>query len=35
MSEVLEAWFAIAETGWAPTTIRQRRRAVFAEPTNA
>ncbi len=25
MSELFEAWFAIAETGWAPTTIRQTR----------
>jgi hypothetical protein len=25
MSELLEAWFAIAETGWAPTTIHQTR----------
>ena len=23
--ELLERWFAIAETGWAPTTIRQTR----------
>ncbi len=25
MSELFEAWFAIAETGCAPTTIRQTR----------
>ncbi len=25
MGELLERWFAIAETGWAPTTIRQTR----------
>src|SRR6266540_125254 len=25
VSELLEAWFAIASTGWAPTTIRQTR----------
>lgn len=25
MSELLEAWFAIAEMGWAPTTARQTR----------
>jgi len=25
VSELLEAWFAIAATGWAPTTIRQTR----------
>lgn len=25
MSELLEAWFAIASTSWAPTTIRQTR----------
>ena len=25
MSELLEAWFAVARTGWAPTTIRQTR----------
>jgi hypothetical protein len=25
VSELLEAWFAIASTGWAPTTIRQAR----------
>ena len=25
MSELLEAWFAVAATGWAPTTIRQTR----------
>jgi hypothetical protein len=25
MSDLLEAWFAIASTTWAPTTIRQTR----------
>jgi hypothetical protein len=25
VSELLEAWFAVARTGWAPTTIRQTR----------
>jgi integrase len=25
MSELFEAWFAVASTGWAPTTIRQTR----------
>ena len=25
VSELLEAWFAVAQTGWAPTTIRQTR----------
>jgi hypothetical protein len=25
MSELLEAWFTIASTTWAPTTIRQTR----------
>ena len=25
MGELFERWFAIAETGWAPTTIRQTR----------
>ena len=25
MSELLEAWFAVAELGWAPTTVRQTR----------
>ena len=25
VSELLEAWFAIASTGWAPTTTRQTR----------
>ena len=25
MSELLEAWFGIASTSWAPTTIRQTR----------
>jgi integrase len=25
VSELLEAWFAVAATGWAPTTIRQTR----------
>ena len=25
VGELLEAWFAIASTGWAPTTIRQTR----------
>jgi hypothetical protein len=25
VDELLEAWFAIAATGWAPTTIRQTR----------
>jgi integrase len=28
VSELLEAWFAIAATGWAPTTIRQTRSVV-------
>jgi hypothetical protein len=28
VSELLEAWFAIASTGWAPTTIRQTRSVV-------
>jgi hypothetical protein len=30
MSELFEAWFAIAKTGWAPTTIRQTRRLAEA-----
>ena len=25
VSELLEAWFAVAEAGWAPTTVRQTR----------
>ena len=25
VGELLEAWFAVASTGWAPTTIRQTR----------
>jgi hypothetical protein len=25
VSELLEAWFAVAQAGWAPTTIRQTR----------
>jgi integrase len=25
VSELLEAWFAVASTGWAPTTTRQTR----------
>jgi integrase-like protein len=25
VGELLEAWYAIASTGWAPTTIRQTR----------
>ena len=25
VSELLEAWFAVASAGWAPTTIRQTR----------
>jgi integrase len=25
VSELLEAWFAVAATGWAPTTVRQTR----------
>lgn len=25
VSELLEVWFAVAQTGWAPTTIRQTR----------
>jgi hypothetical protein len=29
VSELLEAWFAIAATGWAPTTIRLSMTAEF------
>ncbi|HUF99347.1 MAG TPA: site-specific integrase [Ilumatobacter sp.] len=28
MSELLEAWFSIAATSWAPTTVRQTRSAL-------
>ncbi len=33
VGELLEAWYAIASTGWAPTTIRQTCRQPVAVPS--
>ena len=36
VGELLEAWYAIASTGWAPTTIRQTRSVLdrYLHPTS-